>query len=223
MNNKIGFVLAIVIVIGLVGTYFYQKSNPAKPKRVLPLFGIDSVITKNEGGKEVLDTIFHKVPDFKFVAQDGKEVTMKNLENKIFVADFFFSTCQSICVDMGKQKQRLYKAYEKNPNIIILSHTVDPEIDTPEVLLEYAKSLGVKDNSKWYFVTGDKKSIYDQARKGYMVTATQGDGGPDDFVHTERFALVDKNHHIRGYYDGTSEQEVNKLMYDIEQLQKEEK
>lgn len=222
MNNKLGFAIAIGIVIGLVGTYVYKKSQPTKPEVILPHYGIDSVVTKKMEGKEVLDTIYHTIPDFKFTSQEGKALTMSNMKNCIFVADFFFTTCPSICKDMAIQKMRIYKAFENNPQVKMISHTVNPENDTVQAMMAYAKRCKITNHDKWYLVTGTKPALYEQARKGYMVTATEGNGGEDDFVHTEKFALIDKHRHIRGYYDGTSEQEINQLMYDMEQLLKEE-
>lgn len=222
MNNKLGFLLSIVLVAGLVGTYIYTKSKPSKPEVILPHYGIDSVVSKHVDGKEVLDTIWHQVPDFKFTNQEGKTVTMANMKNCIFVADFFFTTCPSICKDMAIQKMRLYKTYTNNPNVKIISHTVNPRNDTVQALMAYAKRCKITNHDKYYLVTGTKPALYEQARAGYYVSATQGDGGEDDFVHTEKFALVDKHRHIRGYYDGTSEQEINQLMYDMDQLLKEE-
>ena len=222
MNNKLGFLLSIVLVAGLVGTYIYTKSKPSKPEVILPHYGIDSVVSKHVDGKEVLDTIWHQVPDFKFTNQEGKTVTMTNMKNCIFVADFFFTTCPSICKDMAIQKMRLYKTYANNSNVKIISHTVNPRNDTVQALMAYAKRCKITNHDKYYLVTGTKPALYEQARAGYYVSATQGDGGEDDFVHTEKFALVDKHRHIRGYYDGTSEQEINQLMYDMDQLLKEE-
>ena len=222
MNNKAGFIVSILLVLGLIGTYIYTKTKPSKPEVILPHYGIDDVVTKNVDGKQVLDTIYHQIPDFKFTSQEGKTVTMANMKNCIFVADFFFTTCPSICKDMAIQKMRIYKTFANHPNVKMISHTVNPHHDTVQTLMAYAKRCKITDHDKWYLVTGSKPALYEQARKGYMVTATEGDGGEDDFVHTEKFALIDKHHHIRGFYDGTSEQEVNQLMYDMDQLLKEE-
>lgn len=221
MNNKLGLFISVCIIGGLIGTYIYTKSKPSKPEVILPHYGIDSVVTKIVDGKSVLDTIYHVVPDFEFINQEGKEVAMKNMDNCIFIADFFFTTCPSICKDMAIQKMRIYKTFADNKNVKMISHTVNPENDSVPVMMAYAKRCKITDHDKWYLVTGTKPALYEQARKGYYVTATEGDGGEDDFVHTEKFALIDKHHHIRGYYDGTSEQEVNQLMYDMDQLLKE--
>jgi protein SCO1/2 len=167
------------------------------------------------------DTIWHKVGSFEFTNQNNEKFSDKLLIDKIYVADFIFTRCPSICKDMTKQMRRLYRAFETDNEVVLVSHTVDPDYDTPIILKTYAEIQGVKDHDKWIFLTGDKKSLYDVARNQYYATATQGDGGPTDFVHTERFILVDKEKHIRGFYDGTKEAEVNRLMFDIELLKKE--
>ena len=138
-------------------------------------------------------------------------------KGKIYVADFFFTTCLGICPLMTEGMIRVHKAYLNNPDIMILSHTVDPDHDTPSVLKRYANNRKI-DTNKWNFVTGDKKQIYDLARYSYLVDASEGDGGPNDFVHTENFALVDREGRIRGYYDGTDTAEVGKLIRDISLL-----
>lgn len=191
-----------------------MTSNDSSKKRSLPIFGIDSVTVNG-------DTIWHKVGSFEFTNQNNEKFSDKLLIDKIYVADFIFTRCPSICKDMTKQMRRLYRAFETDNEVVLVSHTVDPDYDTPIILKTYAEIQGVKDHDKWIFLTGDKKSLYDVARNQYYATATQGDGGPTDFVHTERFILVDKEKHIRGFYDGTKEAEVNRLMFDIELLKKE--
>lgn len=181
-----------------------------RPLRVLPIYGPVDEQTKAN----------HKIADFSFINQDSKTVTQKDFDNKIYVADFFFTTCPSICPKMSTQMERVYKKFEDNPEVAFLSHTVNPQNDTPEVLKEYAVKHHAN-SSKWSFVTGDKKQIYDLARNSYLVDASVGDGGENDFVHTQNFALVDKQKRIRGYYDGTDSTEVNNLIIDITILLKE--
>ncbi|MFN0048772.1 MAG: SCO family protein, partial [Cytophagales bacterium] len=198
----------------LIGFVYFMTSKNKEKAASLPYFGIDSITSNN-------DTIWHSVGDFRLTNQLGESVSQSNLENTIYVADFFFVNCPGICVKMAKQMGRVFEAYKDNPNIKIVSHTVNPENDSVAVLLDYAKRRGVADHSKWLFLTGEKAAIYKLAREQYYATATQGDGGVDDFVHTERFTLVDKNKKIRGFYDGTNENEVNQMMFDIERLLKE--
>lgn len=174
------------------------------------------------GEKEIApngnDTIFHSIPPFSFVNQDGKVITEKDFEGKIYVADYFFTTCPSICPVMATELLRVQEKFAyTNGEVQILSHTVNPENDSVPVLRAYADMVHA--NTKmWNFVTGDKKQLYDLARYGYLVNALEGDGGPDDFIHSEMFILVDKEKHIRGIYDGTNIKSVNDLLDDIKVL-----
>ncbi len=210
MRNLFTISFIAILLIGFV--YFMTTRNKEKAP-TLPYFGIDSITSNN-------DTVWHKVGNFKLINQRADTISQQNLENTIYVADFFFVNCPGICIKMAKQMGRVYQAYKDNPNIKILSHTVNPEADSVKVLYQYALQQGVKDHQKWLFLTGEKVALYKLAREQYYATATQGDGGADDFVHTERFTLVDKDKHIRGFYDGTNENEVNQMMFDIDRLQK---
>lgn len=201
----VGAVILAILFAGAVGFAYYLS----KPRKSLPYYGQDSETSKQ-----------HIISDFNLTDQRGITITRDSLKGKIFVADFFFTTCKTICPVMTTQMQRLNKQYKNDPTVCLVSHTVDPETDTPEVLAAYAKQKGAS-VFKWYFLTGDKKQIYDLARTSYYVSATKGDGGADDFVHTQNFALVDKTMHIRGYYDGTDSSEINKLIGDIEVLKEE--
>ena len=164
------------------------------------------------------DTIYHAIPPFKFVNQDGDSITDKNYEGKIYVADYFFTTCKTICPKMASELQRVQSGFAYTNGLVqILSHTVNPEDDSVPVLKAYADMVHA-DAKMWNFVTGDKKQLYDIARSGYLVNALEGDGGPDDFIHSELFVLVDKEKHIRGIYDGTNIKEVNNLLDDIKVL-----
>lgn len=205
-----------IMAIALIAFVYFMTSKNKEKKSTLPYFGIDSISTQN-------DTVWHKVSDFALVNQNADTISQKNLTKSIYVADFFFVNCPGICIKMAKQMGRVYAAYKNNPDVKIVSHTVNPENDSVAVLMEYAKKQGVSDHSKWIFLTGEKAAIYKLARDQYYATATQGDGGPDDFVHTERFTLVDRDKHIRGFYDGTNENEVNQMMFDIDRLLKESK
>lgn len=159
----------------------------------------------------------HKIADFSFVNQNGKIVTQKDYEGKIYVADFFFTTCQSICPKMTHNMADIQKAIMNNPKVMLLSHSVLPDIDSVSVLKKYAVEKGV-DDKKWNLVTGDKKKIYEMARKSYLAVKL---GKPEelyDMVHTENFVLVDSKRRIRGFYDGTNPEAVQKLISDIEWL-----
>lgn len=164
------------------------------------------------------DTIYHSIEPFSFINQNGETITEKNYEGKIYVADYFFTTCKSICPKMATELLRVQDkfAYTKG-QIQILSHTVNPENDSVSVLKAYSEMIHAN-TSTWNFVTGDKKQLYDMARNSYLLNATSGDGGPDDFIHSEFLVLVDKEKHIRGMYDGTDIKAVNSLLDDIKVL-----
>lgn len=175
------------------------------------------------GEKNVLangDSVFHEVGSFEFENQFHEVINEKTVTGKIYVADFFFATCQSICPQMSTQLTRVQKAFKNDPDFLILSHTVNPMHDTVEVLNQYAIGYGaLKD--KWHFLTGSKKEIYRIAKEGYLVNAIQDDGTEEGFLHTELFILVDKKKRLRGMYDGTDSVAVNKLIEDIKLLKTE--
>lgn len=211
-----------LVVLLLLGMGAYQAFLTDAPPKLLETFGNQEIDTVDEKGNPIQLKIVHKVPDFSFIDQNGKTVTQKDFEGKTYVADFFFTTCETICPIMSKEMMRVAQHYKDDPEIAFLSHTVDPETDSVPQLKAYAQAHQAND-SQWRFVTGAKTALYDMARNGYFVTATQGDGGPDDFVHTQNFVLVDKYKQIRGYYDGTEPAEMDKLIKDIALLKAEYK
>jgi protein SCO1/2 len=161
----------------------------------------------------------HTIPGFSFTDQDGKTKAKADVEGKIYVSEFFFTTCTGICPKMNANMDKVYAKYKDKPDFLILSHTVDPEHDSVPVLKAYAAKHNA-DSKNWWFLTGDKKQLYRMARQGYLVD----DGvytGEEDFVHTQWFALVDKAGQIRGLYEGTKQQDVNRLIADIERLMEE--
>jgi protein SCO1/2 len=149
--------------------------------------------------------------------QDSVWVSEKDMAGKIYIADFFFTSCPTICPKMKTQLLRIYERYAENDNIRILSHSIDPTYDTPSILKQYAARLQVK-SPRWNMLTGDKAAIYKLGEKSYMVTAQEDKNEAGGFVHSGAFILVDKNRHVRGIYDGTQEAEVNHLIEDIEIL-----
>jgi protein SCO1/2 len=185
-------------------------SNKETP---LPIFGEREV--------EGADTLYHTISDFKFVDQDSAEITNDTFKDKIYVADFFFTSCRTICPIMKTQMLRVYERIENDPNVLLLSHTIDPEYDTVGLLHDFAERLGVKSN-KWHFVTGNKEDIYKIAQTSYFATAMEDKSDPDGFIHSGAFLLIDKQRRIRGKYDGTKEEDVNRLLEDIEKLKKED-
>lgn len=178
----------------------------------LPIFG-----ERDVNGK---DTVYHRIADFKFVDQDSAEVTNQTFGNKIYVADFFFTSCRTICPIMKTQMLRVYDSIQNDPDVLLLSHTIDPEYDTVGLLHDFAERLGVK-SSKWHFVTGNKDDIYKIAQTSYFAAAGEDESEPQGFIHSGHFLLIDKERRIRGKYDGTKEEDVNRLLGDIARLKKE--
>jgi protein SCO1/2 len=156
----------------------------------------------------------HRIADFELIDQTATTVTNANFEDKIYVADFFFTSCPSICPKMTANLKELSEFYKQDEDIMFLSHSVTPVKDSVPVLAVYGQKHGI-DSEKWKLVTGPKKHIYELARRSYFAVTTEGDGGEADFIHTENFILVDKERKIRGFYDGTSKEEMKKLKEDI--------
>jgi protein SCO1/2 len=156
----------------------------------------------------------HTIADFKLINQNGEVITQKEYDNKIYVADFFFTRCTNICIAMAYNMNELQEYYKNDDDIMFLSHSVTPNIDSVAVLKEYALNKGVIDG-KWNVTTGNKQHIYELARKSYMAVIEDGDGGENDFIHTEQFVLVDKKRRIRGFYDGTEKEDMEKLKKDM--------
>ncbi len=166
------------------------------------------------------DTLYHKIPNFKFLNQDSLWVSQKDMAGKIYVADFFFTTCPTICPTMKTQLLRTFDKFAEDDRVRILSHTIDPEYDGVRVLKDYAKKLNIT-SPRWNLVTGKKSDIYRLGEKSYMVTAQEDANEEGGFVHSGAFILVDKNRHVRGIYDGTKEEDVNHLIEDMTLLLKE--
>lgn len=213
--NQICYISTTIYCIGILSSC--KPSGPVIDP--LPVIGNATFDTTLIDGKTKVDTILHTVTDFSLTDQTGATITQKNLEGKMYVTDFFFTTCTGICPVMSTQMQRVYEKYKTDTTISFVSHTVDPEGDSVPVMAAYAAKHGAQ-AGHWYFLTGDKKQIYDLARYSYLITATVGDGGAEDFVHSQFFALVDKNKHIRGLYDGTDSTQVDKLIGDMEIMKK---
>lgn len=216
INRVNGIMLMTLIAALLVLALGIYRSGKKQVKQ-LPFLGQCTYDTIHKSGSFVLDTVHHTVQDFSFTDQAGKTITKNDFKDKIYVADFFFTTCKSICPIMTAQLKRVVAAYINAPGVMFLSHTVYPEHDSVSVLAEYAKKQNA-DASRWHFVTGNKKELYDMARISYLLSATTGNGDSTDFVHTQMFALVDRNSHVRGFYNGTDSVEVDKLIADIDVL-----
>lgn len=201
------------LVIGLALAFSSCSSTDDK----LPILGQREAVTKLVDGKTVTDSSYQTIPDFAFVSQYGDTVTSKALDGKVYVADFFFTSCPTICPKMKVQLKRVYEKFKGNSNVMMLSHTIDPAHDSVPVLKEFADNLGIT-GRQWLFVTGDREKIYDIGQNSYMVTAQADSTAPGGVVHSGAFILVDKAKHIRGIYDGTTEAGVDKLMADIDRL-----
>lgn len=211
----ITFILFSIVTVSL----FY---NALKPQKTLPIYNPADVNPELVDSTVQFVAKYHTIADFSFTNQNGKTITQKDYEGKIYVADFFFTTCGSICPIMTTNMIDVQKAFVNNPKVMILSHTVTPEIDSVPVLKKYAVEKGVID-SKWNLVTGDKKDIYSMARKSYLAVKL---GKPEelyDMVHTENFVLVDTERRVRGFYDGTKKEDIQKLIEDIQWLLTEDK
>jgi protein SCO1/2 len=225
-KNKTAFLLVLTALLVFPISFFlyfdYQhKHRPTlETDRCLPIYGpkipFKSVDYK---GRDFVDTTYFKVPAFSFINQNGDTITEAVMNDKVVVVDYFFTTCKTICVDMTRNLKRVQDKFESEDHrdVLILSHTVDPETDSVKQLFNYMLEKDI--NTKiWHLLTGDKKALYNQARNGYFITALQGDGGPNDFIHTEKLILIDKEHRIRGYYDGTNDKSVDKMIDDIKML-----
>jgi protein SCO1/2 len=185
-----------------------QKTAPF----LLPIYGEKSLQGK--------DTVYHQMKDFSLTNQYGEQVTEQTVNDKIYVANFFFATCQSICPEMSSNLVEVQKAFAKDDSLLILSHSVNPLHDTVAVLMNYATTYGAMKN-KWHLLTGDKKHIYDLAKTSYLVNALEDDGSPEGFLHSELFLLIDKKGRLRGMYDGTDKAQVQILIKDIQLLKTE--
>ena len=189
-----------------------------KPVETLPIYQPAEVNEKLVDSSVIHVSKYHKISDFELINQNGQKITQEFYSNKIYVADFFFTTCQDICPIMTKNMYRLQEELQNDNDILFLSHTVIPEVDTVQQLKKYSIENKVND-SKWNLVTGDKKQIYDLARKSYLAVEDT-EYGEFDMIHTENFMLIDKKRQIRGFYDGTDDLEIDRLLSDIEILKK---
>lgn len=191
--------------------------NVLTPKKVLPIYQPSMVNYEMVDSTIQYQSKYHKIADFSLTNQNGETVTQADYEDKIYVADFFFTTCQTICPIMTDHMVQIQKATQADNDVMLLSYSVTPEIDDVAQLKRYATEKGVIDE-KWNLLTGDKKQIYELARKSYLAVKTDGNGDEFDMIHTENFMLIDKKRQIRGYYDGTQPEDIEKLLDDIKVL-----
>ncbi len=221
LTRKYFKVLGLILILLFPAIFYFVLTSGKHNMLSLPYFGEREPIKVMVNGKEKIDTLYHSIPDFSFINQFGDTVTQKNYEGKIYIADFFFTTCPGICPKMSAQMHYLEERLKDYNDVMFLSHTVDPEKDTVEALAAYSKLVHAN-TKRWNFVTGSKESIYKQALYGYLVNADEDILAPGGFLHSELFVLVDKNKHIRGFYDGTSVDQAKKLIDAVKVLIAEE-
>ncbi|MCG8576253.1 MAG: SCO family protein [Flavobacteriales bacterium] len=237
MKLKFGYILLILIIgggfiiAGIINVNYYSDDPDSAHNRSKN--NVLDVINPNDVNDALVDSSMqhirkgHTIKDFSFLNQMGKEVTLADLDGKIYVANFFFTTCGGICPKMSKQLQRVQTEFSDDDNFMILSHTVNPKYDSVPVMFNYAERFEA-DHDKWWFLTGSKEELYISARQSYMVVPSPDDphfqhGDESDFIHTENFVLIDPDKRIRGMYDGTNKSEVSEMMRDIYDLKKEYK
>lgn len=210
-----GVVVFLMFAVSAVAAYFVFY--PAEP---LPILNISDLNPKLIDTTLLNSSEKHFIGDFNLTNQDGKQVTAKSFEGKIYVANFIYTTCPKMCPLMTSNLKTAYLAFKDDPEVSFISHSVTPLEDSVPVLKKFAHKYEISGN-QWHFVTGDKKHIYDLARKNYFAATSSGSGNSHDFVHTENFVLIDKEKRIRGIYDGTSFDQIDQLIDDISSLKKE--
>ena len=211
MKKVLLFVLAAIAI----------QSCTGKSDQKLPILGNREPIERIVDGKTVVDTIYQTIQPFSYLNQDSVAISDKDFDGKIYVADFFFTSCNSICPVMHRNMLNVYKKFKDNPKVKFLSHSIDIKYDLPSRLKTYATKLGIEGN-QWEFVHGSRDSIFDISARNYLVSAFEDSSNPQGLVHQGWFILVDTKKQIRGAYDGTREDQVKQLMEDMDKLLKEE-
>ncbi|MFC3415587.1 SCO family protein [Algoriphagus hitonicola] len=209
-----GLVLVCILMVPVLIVLFLKSFG--QNQYDLPVFyqtGIDDPF----GECPVTDTTQHYIPEFSFLNQEGNSVGRSEMEGKITIVDFFFTSCPSICPVMSKEMERVNDMFRDEDQVRIMSISIDPEYDTPEILREYAERHGANPG-KWDFLSGPKDETYDLARCGFALPTLDGKGNPDDFVHSDKFILIDEQGRIRGYYSGTNREDVDLLMLEAKVL-----
>jgi protein SCO1/2 len=206
MKYRITFILSLLTIMA---TWSCQ-SGPEIKEGPLPKLGNFYV--------EGQDTVYHQIADFEFVNQMGDTVSTNTVKGKVYVADFFFTSCPTICPIMKKEMLRIFEKYDGDPNFQILSHSIDPTFDTVEMLRDYSQKLGIENASTWNFLTGDQEKIFEIGQTSYLTTAMADQNEPGGFLHSGAFILVDQKGYIRGVYDGTKTDQVDRLLNAIPKL-----
>ena len=219
MKKTILYLTGVAITIIAIATFILYEQKHERKLPILNPTDVNHVLVDSSLHNKGVN---HTILDFQLTNQNGENVTQEIVKSKVVVANFFFATCPTICPIMNSQLSRVHDKYVNNDDVIILSHTVWPEIDTIEVLKEYGERYEA-DSKRWQFLTGDKHHLYNLARKSYLVAPSVNDtnfdqGGEGDFIHTENIVLIDKKRRIRGFYDGTEPLEVSQLIEDVQIL-----
>lgn len=219
MSPKIKKVIFLVAILLLPSFFYLMLYTGEHNYTKLPYIGPKETIKNDKGG---FDTLYHQIPFFEFTNQDGNKVNRDDLLGSVYVADFFFVTCPTICPKMATNMAYVQKKFEDRKDLRFISITVNPEHDTVEVLKEYSELVHA-DNRNWDFLTGKKEEIYDVAFNGFFINAAKDEVAPGGFLHSQYFILIDKNAHIRGIFDGTIHKEIKEKLTDaIDILYKEE-
>ncbi|MDF3077428.1 MAG: electron transporter [Sphingobacteriaceae bacterium] len=203
--------------LSIAASFLLFLASCSESKKQLPILGAREAVEKTVEGKTITDTIYQTIPPFSFLNQDSVLISNKDFDNKIYVADFFFTRCPSICPVMHRNMLKVYEKYKGNPEVKILSHTIDDTYDTPYRLKAYAKKLGVE-GDQWEFVYGKHDSVYTIGEKSYLVAVGKDENAPGGYMHQGWFILVDKSKHLRGAYDGTKPDQVEQMMKDMDVL-----
>ncbi len=217
-KSKYTFLFLIGLSLVVLPCYYFL----VKVDKKLPVYSPADINPKLVDKSIRMFTKNHTIKDFELINQNGEKITQENYTDKIYVTDFFFATCKGICIPMATNMIELQDFFKDDNDVMFLSHTVMPEKDSVPALKAYSKRIGVIDD-KWNVVTGNKKHIYELARKSYCAALTEGDGGDGDFIHTENFILIDKKRRIRGIYDGTKFKNMQQIIDDILLLKEEYK
>jgi len=223
-NKKLQFLLLGVILLLPAFVFILLHSTGKNVYRVPEVNPFDSLSILNPQAGNCPDYRVggtHRIPSFSLLNQDSVIITEKALEGKIYIADFFFTKCGGICIDISKEMYRLQETFKKYDDVMLVSHSVDPEFDRPSILKTYSEKYNAN-LSKWIFLTGSKDSIYELARCGYYIVAKPNQEKPNDVIHSDKLILIDKQKRIRGYYSGTLREDVDRLITEVQILMREE-
>lgn len=213
--SKFNNIITLVSFCLIIGACSPQQNENNRDLPILGNWHVDEVINN---GKTMQDTVYHKIADFTFTNQEGRKISNSFTEGKVYVADFFFTTCPTICPIMKTQMLRVYEKFQIEPDFLILSHTLDPDHDTQGLLKDFAEKIGVDNDQTWHFLTGDQERIFEIGQTSYLTTAMEDKLEPGGILHSGAFVLIDQQGRIRGVYDGTKEEQVDRLMNDIPKI-----